>query len=261
MRPWAGNRAKSRVVPKMRFGPWTKFRTVPKRKFGTLSKSGYKPNRTKSGSRNGGVNRLTVPRMRTRTGSDSGFNRGTVPKLRKGNRVNSPQQSQSLSGFLASDLSDLSDLGEINSHICNELQGKFQEIFGQLKLECGPSARRKNGNINKGGSGYRLGSTGGYHSGSGYGSAGASQIPQSAPTSTTTKHEDKYSDKSTSGTFGNTIFTSSDTGVVNDAGTEEVEYPFSEDVGEIKPLEHNFDFERMFQQMIFRGLQEHLVDY
>ena len=167
MRPRAGNGAKSRVVPKMRSGPWTKFRTVQRRRFGTLSKSRSKPKRTKSGSRIGGVNRLTVPRMRTRTESDSGFNSGTVPKLRKGNKVNSQQHSQTQSGFLASDSinsimrmenppNPLSDLGAINSYICNELQGKFQEIFGQLELECGPSARNKD----KGGTGYQLGSSG-----------------------------------------------------------------------------------------------------
>ena len=192
MRPWAGNRAKSRVVPKMRFGPWTKFRTVPKRKFGALSKSGYKPNRTKSGSRNGGVNRLTVPRMRTRTGSDSGFNSRTVPKLRMGmafgnrrgqgrtrvvpqmraplfrQRRNTQQQSQPQPGILGSGpyrvtriekpSNPLSNPLALNSYICNKLQGKFQERLGQFELQCGPSAHGKLFSNNKRGSVYQLGS-------------------------------------------------------------------------------------------------------
>ena len=90
-----------------------------------------------------------------------------------------------------------------------------------------------------------IGPTGAYHSGSGYGSVGslvASHIAESETTSTaTTKPEDESSDESTADTLGtadvnidtNTLFTSSGSGVVTDASTEEVEYPFSEDVGEI----------------------------
>ena len=94
-----------------------------------------------------------------------------------------------------------------------------------------------------------IGPTGAHHSGSGYGSVEslvASHISDSSTTSTTTKPEDDSTadtlvetvtvaddNPADVTTVANTLLTSSGSGVVSDAGIEEVEYPLSEDVGEI----------------------------